>query len=149
MSRPTEELAARLRTVALFAQLDDKRRIAIARQMRKYRFEPGDTVVVAEHERPVRAGRMFVILEGFAEVRRDGTVLATLGPDEHFGEMAVLDGGPRSADVIATSRLEVAALAAWNFAALVHEEPEIALAVIRTLAARLRAAEPTPYDAPR
>jgi CRP/FNR family transcriptional regulator, cyclic AMP receptor protein len=149
MCRPIEELAARLRTVALFAQLDDKGQTAIARQMRQNRFDPDDAVVVAEQERPVRAGRMFVILEGSAEVRREGTVLATLGPDDHFGEMALLDGEPRSADVITTTPLEVAALVAWNFAALVHEEPEIALAVIRTLAARLRAAEPTPHNAPR
>ena len=131
-------LADRLAAVPMFAEVTDKARLRIARQMRQFRFGPGQPVVVAEDSQPVRTGRMFVILDGEADVLRDGTVVAHLGAGDHFGEMALLDGGPRSADVEATSPLHVAALASWNFTPLLAEEPEIALAVIRALTARLR-----------
>jgi CRP-like cAMP-binding protein len=127
--------------VPLFATLDERARSSVARQMRRHRFRAGESVVVADDDRPVRFGRMFVILDGTAEVRRDDVTLAELGAQDHFGEMAVLDGGPRSADVIAASDLEVASLAAWNFEVLLKAEPDIALAVIRTLAGRLREAD--------
>jgi CRP-like cAMP-binding protein len=144
MTKPTDEVVELTELIAhvpLFADLDQRARLSVARQMRRHRFRAGEAVMVADDDRPVKFGRMFVILDGTAEVRRDGVALAELGARDHFGEMAVLDGGPRSADVVATSDLDVAALAAWNFEVLLKTEPDIALAVIRTLAGRLRVAD--------
>lgn len=134
------ELADRLASVPLFAEVADAARLRVARQMRQSRFVAGQAVVVAEDSRPVRTGRMFVVLDGEANVVQDGTVIAKVAKGDHFGEMALLDGGPRSANVEATSPLHVATLASWNFTPLLAEEPEIALAIIRALTARLRAA---------
>ena len=60
------------------------------------------------------------------------------GPGEFFGELSVLDGMPRTAQVIAAEPTMCLALATWDFEAVVRERPEVALAVMRGLAARLR-----------
>ena len=139
MATSENDLTEQLRNLELFAGVSDRHLKRIARQMREFTFAEGDKVV-ADDDQPSRGGRMFVILDGTAEVRRNDELIATLGPGEHFGEMALLDGGPRSAAVVATSSLRTATLASWNFNPILTEEPEIALAIIKSLVARLRAA---------
>jgi len=80
----------------------------------------------------------FVIISGSARVVRDGVAIATLGPGEFFGELSVLDGLPRTAQVTAIEPTECLALATWDFEALIQEQPGIALSVMRGLASRLR-----------
>ena len=71
-------------------------------------------------------------------VIRDGAVVARLGPGEFFGELSVLDGGPRVAQVTAEVPTRCLALASWDFERVLREEPGIALAVLRVVAGRLR-----------
>jgi CRP-like cAMP-binding protein len=66
--------------------------------------------------------------------------LAELGPGEFFGELSVLDGQPRNAQVAAITPVRCLAVASWDLDALIREDPELGLAIIRGLAARLRAA---------
>ena len=80
----------------------------------------------------------FVIATGSARVVRDGETIATLRPGDFFGELSVLDGRPRVAQVIASEPTICLALASWDFEAVVHEQPSVALAVLRGLAGRLR-----------
>ncbi len=80
----------------------------------------------------------FVITEGMARVTRDGRQLATLGPGDFFGELSVLDGRPRTAQVVATAATTCLALSTWDFEAVVREQPGVALAILRGLAGRLR-----------
>jgi CRP/FNR family cyclic AMP-dependent transcriptional regulator len=80
----------------------------------------------------------FVIADGAAEVIRDGSVIANLGVGDFFGELSVLDGRPRTAQVVATEPTVCLGLATWEFEAAVREEPSVALAVLRGLATRLR-----------
>ena len=80
----------------------------------------------------------FVIADGAAEVIRDGDVIARLGVGDFFGELSVLDGRPRTAQVVATEPTVCLGLATWEFEAAVREEPSVALAVLRGLATRLR-----------
>lgn len=80
----------------------------------------------------------FVIATGGARVVRDGRTVATLGPGDFFGELSVLDGRPRTAQVIADGPTVCLALASWDFEAVVQENPAVALAVLRGLATRLR-----------
>jgi CRP/FNR family cyclic AMP-dependent transcriptional regulator len=80
----------------------------------------------------------FVVVEGAANVTRDGDVIAHLGPGEFFGELSVLDGRPRVAAVLADGPTVCLALASWDFEAVVREEPAVALAVMRGLATRIR-----------
>ena len=80
----------------------------------------------------------FVIVDGGARVVRDGQTVATLGPGDFFGELSVLDGQPRIAQVIADGPTTCLALATWDFEAVLLAEPRVALAILRGLAGRLR-----------
>ena len=80
----------------------------------------------------------FVIVDGGARVVRDGATIATLGPGAFFGELSVLDGRPRVAQVIATGPTTCLALATWDVEAVLLGEPRVTLAILRGLATRLR-----------
>lgn len=80
----------------------------------------------------------FVIVSGGAQVVRDGEVIATLGPGDFFGELSVLDGRPRTAQVVADGPTTCLALASWDFEAVLAEQPLVTLAILRGLAGRLR-----------
>ena len=80
----------------------------------------------------------FVIVSGGARVIRDGEVLARLGPGDFFGELSVLDGQPRLAQVLADGPTNCLALATWDFEAVLLEEPRVTLAILRGVARRLR-----------
>jgi flavin reductase (DIM6/NTAB) family NADH-FMN oxidoreductase RutF len=97
-------------------------------------FEEGEFVV--------REGdpgdELFVILEGEARVERKGSSLATFGPGEFFGEVAVIDGRPRSADVVAASPLRALAVSRELVRSTIEREPRAAWAILEVLAGRLR-----------
>jgi flavin reductase (DIM6/NTAB) family NADH-FMN oxidoreductase RutF len=81
---------------------------------------------------------LFVILEGEARVERNGSPLATFGPGEFFGEVAVIDGRPRSADVVAASPLRALAVSRELVRSTIEREPRAAWAMLEVLAGRLR-----------
>lgn len=123
--------------VPIFADLSVKELREIAALAKLAHYGAGDVVV--EQDSP--GARFFVIQAGAAKVVRNGRTRTTLGPGNYFGELAVLDGGPRTASVVATGPLEVWSVAAFNFRALVSAHPKIAAKMLGHLAARLREAE--------
>ena len=82
----------------------------------------------------------FVVVSGLVRVVRDGEVVARLGPGEFFGELSVLDRMPRNATVSAEELTTCLALASWDFEKLLLDQPALTLAILRGVAARLRAA---------
>ncbi len=84
----------------------------------------------------------FVIAEGKARATIQGKGSATLGPGSFFGEMSLLDQGPRSATVTAETDMRLLVLGSREFSSLVHEVPTVAVRMMRGLAKRLRDAEP-------
>ena len=88
----------------------------------------------------------FVILEGSAEVRRNGTTVATLTSGACFGELALLDNGPRTATVIAATDLKVLVIGAREFAAIVNDVTPIAHKLLKSLATRIRELSSETFD---
>jgi CRP-like cAMP-binding protein len=82
--------------------------------------------------------RMFGIVEGQIELRVDGRLIATLGPDDIFGEMAVVDKSPRMATATASSDAQLAVIDNQTFLFLVHETPTFALSVMSAMANHFR-----------
>jgi CRP/FNR family transcriptional regulator, cyclic AMP receptor protein len=84
----------------------------------------------------------FVIAEGQAKATMRGRGSAVLRPGSFFGEMALLDQGPRSATVTAETDMHLLVLGSRQFSALINEVPTVAVRIMQGLAERLRAAEP-------
>jgi CRP/FNR family transcriptional regulator, cyclic AMP receptor protein len=86
-----------------------------------------------------RASEFFVIRRGEVEIRSGARVLETLGVNEIFGEMALIDAAPRSADSVAKTDVIVAPISEKQYIFLVKHTPYFALKVLRVLVRRLRA----------
>jgi len=126
-----------LKGVPLFAGVGDKELKRLANVMRESRFNEGEAITTEG-----RSGiGFFLIEEGNASVSLHGEIIRTLGPGDHFGEIALIDEGPRSATVTASTDLRCRGMAAWEFRAFVQEHPEVAWPLLQTLASRLREAE--------
>ena len=81
---------------------------------------------------------MYLMLEGRARVVGKSRVLR---PGDFFGEMALIDGGPRSATIIATSQVRVMMVQRRPFLKVLKRNPQIGLAIMETLAQRVRRLE--------
>jgi len=128
-----------LRRVPLFAAVKPKELKKLGKRMTERRFAEGDTITT---EGKSGLG-FFVIEDGNATVSIGGRIVRTLGPGEHFGEVALIDSGPRSATIVATTDLSCRGMSAWEFRPFVEEHPEVAWALLETLVAMLREAEAT------
>lgn len=118
----------------LFRGLEDTGLAALADAAVEVDF-PADRVIARQGE--IGTG-FFVIVDGSVRVTRDGTVIAHLGPGEFFGELSVLDGGPRIAQVAAEAPTRCLALASWDFERVLRDQPGVALSILRVVAGRLR-----------
>ena len=128
------ERLERLGKTRLFSDLsgNDLRHIVDVSGMQTY--DEGETVI-----RQGESGVGFqLILDGEAKVVRNGRTLAKLGPDDFFGEMALIDEGPRSATIVAASPLTTLNIASWDFRPLVKRRPEMAWKLLVHLTGRLR-----------
>lgn len=131
------DLTERLKSVPLFRRLEAKQLKRLGDQMAERSWKEGDAVV----EEGRGGAGFWVIEDGNATVSIRGEDVRTLGPGDHFGEVALLDDGPRSATVTAGSDLRCRGLAAWEFKSFIESNPGAAWAVMQTLAGRLRDAE--------
>jgi CRP/FNR family transcriptional regulator, cyclic AMP receptor protein len=81
---------------------------------------------------------MFIVQEGEVEIRVGDNVAETVGADGFFGEMAIIDGGVRSASAVAKTNCVLIPINEKQFMFMVEETPFFALQVMRALTARLR-----------
>jgi CRP-like cAMP-binding protein len=86
----------------------------------------------------------FVVAEGNATARRGGRKVGEIGPGSFFGEMSLLDRGPRTATVTADTDMHLLVLSSRSFSSLMDEMPKVAQRIMAGMAERLRAAERTP-----
>ena len=127
------ELLGRCR---LFAGLAPDQLRAVGEVATEVSYRKGRTIV---RQGEIGTG-FFVVVAGLARVVRDGNEIARLGPGEFFGELSVLDGGPRIAQVAAAEDTTCLAVASWDLERILLEQPSLTLTILRELAARLRSA---------
>jgi CRP-like cAMP-binding protein len=118
----------------LLSGVDPAGILLIAERALEVEFGTGQVIV---RQGEVGTG-FFLLVSGTVRVVRDGQTIATMGPGDFFGELSVLDGRPRVAQVVAESPTVCLALASWEFETVVLDQPRVALAILRGLAGRLR-----------
>jgi CRP/FNR family transcriptional regulator, cyclic AMP receptor protein len=123
-----------LAQVPLFSGCTKKELQAIAGATKEIDHKEGATLA-KEGDRGIG---FFLIVEGTARVVVGGRTRRRLGPGDFFGEIALLDEGPRSADVVAETPVRLIGLTAWAFRQLVAQNPSIAQKLLRVMAERLR-----------
>jgi CRP/FNR family transcriptional regulator, cyclic AMP receptor protein len=139
----TESSAATLlKQVSIFQGLND-REIAHLEGILRVKQAPKDTVIVNQEDVGttlfiIEEGRVKVVLYG--ESGREIT-LSMFKPGDFFGEMSLLDGQPRSANVIAVEDTKLLALERPMFVKYVHEFPQAAINILAEMSARLRRAD--------
>lgn len=126
-----------LATVPLFSACSQRELKLVARRVEDVTVDPGKALVT---EGDVGT-EFFVILEGKATVERHGRKVATLGPGDFFGDLALLDRAPRNATVTAETPMELAVIGQREFSALIDEVPGFAHKLLAGVARRLRAAD--------
>ena len=87
-----------------------------------------------------RGSEVLIVLSGVASCLVRGVEEARFGPGDFFGEVATLDGGPRTATVVADTDMEVLVLNGTEFESMVKASPEVAHRVLKAMAHRLRQA---------
>ena len=118
----------------LFSGVPKRHIGALAKLAWRVDHAPGEVIVQAGD----RGNSMYLMLEGRARVVGKSRVLR---PGDFFGEMALIDGGPRSATIIATSQVRVMMVQRRAFLKVLKQNPQIGLAIMETLAQRLRGLE--------
>ena len=123
-----------LKQVPLFRNLPEKQLKTVSAEMTERRFSEGQELTA---EGGGGAG-FFVIESGTAKVTIDGDDRRTLGPHDYFGEIALIDGGLRTATITATSDGVAYGLTRWQFKPLVETNGEMAWPLLELLASRIR-----------
>jgi CRP/FNR family cyclic AMP-dependent transcriptional regulator len=135
-----QDATSRLAKVPIFSECTKRELTIIGRAAKEVSHAEG-TVIAREGERGVG---LFLILEGQCKVTIGGKTKAKLGPGDFFGEVALLDGGPRTATVTALTPVRLVGITGWVFRGLLMEHPTIALKTLEAVAGRLRAVSKEP-----
>jgi CRP/FNR family cyclic AMP-dependent transcriptional regulator len=126
-----------LSQVPLFSALS-RRELALVAKRAEDVVVPAGKVLVSEGD---TGNQFFVIMSGTAKLTRRGRKIATLGPGDSFGELALLDKHPRNATAIAETPMELVVIGQREFAGLIDDVPGFARKLLAAMAARLRAAD--------
>ncbi len=130
-------LATVLADVDLLRTLDHGVLCDLAERVLVQAYAPGDVVLAQGDE----GTGLHLVLSGTAVIERDGVMLATIGAGDHVGELALLDGGPRSATMRAEQGLQTAFLTSGDFLDVLETHPDVALELLVTLVGRFREVE--------
>ena len=126
-----------LSKVQMFSSLNKRELGLIARSADVVTVKPGTEIVT----QGTPGHEFYLVVSGQATVRRNGRKIATLGPGQYFGELALLDRGPRSATVIAETEVELAIISQREFLAVLNQVPAVAYKLLVSMASRLRDAD--------
>jgi len=130
---PTADLLAQ---VPLFTGMSRRALNHLAREAKVVTFAPSDYIII--QDKPGKA--FFAIISGRATLKSKGKKIKEFGPGEYFGELALLDGGPRTGSVIASEKTMALRLERASLLKLIRSDPRVATAMLAELAGRLRQA---------
>jgi CRP/FNR family cyclic AMP-dependent transcriptional regulator len=134
--RADRKLVEQLKMVPLFSGCSARELASLGRFLREVDFPAGRQIV---QEGRTGTG-LHVIVEGETRVVVGDRTRRRLGPGAFFGEISLLDRGPRTATVIAETPVRTLALSSWNFRAALKEHPSMAVKMLEELASRVRSA---------
>ena len=128
-----------LRSVSIFSDLSDVELASISKKMTPYSYSKGEFIVMEEME----GQQCYFITHGSVKITRSSkegreVILAILTAGEFFGEMSLLDGETRSANVLTLEETKVLALNRNDFMATLEEYPRISIQLLKELTIRLR-----------
>ena len=123
-----------LGAVPLFSRCSKRELAAIAKLAQEIQLPAGHTLIIEDAR---VAYSFFVLIEGAAEVLRQNRVVATLGPGDFLGELALVLRRPRTATVTLTTPSRLLSISAHNFHSLLKRSPQIQSKLLEALADRL------------
>lgn len=126
-----------LAQVKMFSSLSKKELGLVAKASDVIKV-PAGTEIVTEGQ---LGHEFYLILQGSVTVRRNGRKVATLEVGNYFGEMALLDRGPRSATIVADTDCELLVIGQREFMAVLDRVPAVSHKLLVSMAARLREAD--------
>ena len=132
--RTKRETATALAGVPMFADLSKRHLNRLAADTDVLTFGPGESIV--REGEPGEA--LFVVLSGQGKVTRAGKRVGDVVPGDFFGELSAIDGGPRSASVVAQTPVEVLRLFRRTLMALIKDEPQVSLKLLDGITRRVR-----------
>ena len=124
----------RLAEVPLFSKLSKKQLREVSSLATRLDFPAGKELT---HQGGI-GNELIIVLEGVVEVQIEGEVVATRGPGDYFGEIALLSDRPRTATVVAKTPVAAEVIGRREFATLVNDVPELAAQLLATMAERLQ-----------
>jgi len=116
------DAADALAQVPLFADLNDRQLKKLAGRFRERTLKPGTSVV---QEGTMSGVGFFVVADGEVSVSKGGEEVATLGPGDHFGELALISERERSATVTAKTEVRALEIPFWDFRDFAHANPDV------------------------
>jgi CRP/FNR family transcriptional regulator, cyclic AMP receptor protein len=134
-----KEIAGFIKNVPMFHGLNNRQLENIGKRMVERSYRQGDVIV----EQGRGGEGFFIVTTGQAEATRTRTdgeklVVNTFGPMDFFGELALLDDGPRTATIVATEPTKCLVLVRWDFLAVLRDDAEMAVTILMEMARRFR-----------
>jgi CRP/FNR family transcriptional regulator, cyclic AMP receptor protein len=128
-----------LRSVILFEDLEDGDLMRVAERMSAKKYRKNNLIIFEEDEGQV----LFIIRTGRVKISRinssgEEVILAILGPADFFGELSIIDGGPRSATVTSLDEVELLSLRRNDTFDILHTYPSVSISLLKLMAGRIR-----------
>ena len=136
-ARTKRESVVALKGVPLFSDLPKRALQRLAREADELSFEPGEQLV----EEGRLGETLFVVIQGKAKITRRGRRVGSVVPGDFFGELSTIDGGPRTATVVAETPMRVLRLFRSTLRKLLQDEPELSIKILDGIVRRIRQVE--------
>lgn len=136
-SRTKRETVVALSSVPLFSDLPKRALQRLAKEADQLAFQPGEHLV----DEGLLGETLFVVMQGQAKVTRRGRRVGSVVPGDFFGELSTIDGGPRTATIVAETPMRVLRLFRATLRKLLDDEPQLAVKILDGIVRRIRQVE--------